>query len=102
MLQQAITPAPLPGDLVICTRPASQVMWCYAVAVWPHLERTGPAYATYEDALVRARAHARVKAVSVWRNHSLDPQQPVFEHVSANESTQEPEGHQKRRVRPTA
>jgi hypothetical protein len=102
MLPQAITPAPLPGDLVICTRPAAQASWCYAVAVWPHLERTGPAYPTYEDALLRARAHARAKAVSVWRNRSLDPRQPVFEHVSANESTHAPEGHQTRRKRRTA
>jgi hypothetical protein len=82
----AITSAPLPGDLVICTQPAQQLTWCYAVAVWPYLQRTSTAYRTYEDALLRAREHARAKAVTVWRNRSLDPQKPVFEHVSADES----------------
>jgi hypothetical protein len=81
--RQAIPPAPLPGDLVICTKSAAEA-WCYAVAVWPYLEPTSMAYPTYEDALRRAREHARAKALAIWRNNSLDPHKPLLEKVSAD------------------
>jgi hypothetical protein len=51
--------------------------------VWPYLEWTSVGYRTYEDALVRAREHARAKTVNVWRNRSIDPQKPVLENVGA-------------------
>jgi hypothetical protein len=82
---RAIPPVPLPGDLVICTKPARETR-CYTVAIWPHLQHTSMTYQTYEHALFRAREHARAKAVTVWRNCSLDPQHPVLEHVSADGS----------------
>jgi hypothetical protein len=79
---QCVSSSPLPGDLVICPHPAARVAWCYAVAVWPHLERTGRAFPTYEEALLRARQHAGAKTVAVWRNHSLDSQKLALENVT--------------------
>ena len=79
---RSLSPSPLPGDLVICPQPAPHVAWCYAVAVWPHLERTSRAFATYEDALQRARLHACANTVAVWRNNTLDSQKPALENVT--------------------
>ena len=80
----SLSPSPLPGDLVICPQPAPHVAWCYALAVWPHLERTGRAFPTYEDALLRARQHARAHTLAVWRNHSPDAQKPALENVTSD------------------
>jgi hypothetical protein len=73
--------SPLPGDLVICLRPAPRAAWCYALAVWPHLGRPGRAFPTYEEALLRARQHARAQRVTVWRNTSYDSHKPALESV---------------------
>ena len=74
--------SPLPGDLVICPQSAPRAGSCYAVAVWPDLDQVGTAYQSYGYALLQARAQARVKAVAVWRNHSLDSQKTALENVS--------------------
>jgi len=74
--------SPLPGDFVICSRPAPRAESCYAVAVWPDLERAGRVYQSYGYALLQTRAQARVKAVAVWRNHSLDLQKTALENVT--------------------
>jgi hypothetical protein len=75
--------SPLPGDLVICPRPAPRATSCYALAVWPDLEQVGTVYQSYGYALLQAREQARAKSVSVWRNHSLDSQKTALENVTA-------------------
>ena len=79
---QCLAPSPLPGDLVISPHPAPLVAWCYALAVWPHFDRTGKAFPTYEEALLRARQYARANTVAVWRNHSFDVKKPALENVT--------------------
>ena len=79
---QPAVESPLPGDLVICPRSAPRAASCYAVAVWPDLEQVGTEYQSYGYALLRARQQARVKAVSVWRNHSCDAQKAALENVT--------------------
>jgi hypothetical protein len=77
-----MTESPLPGDLVICPRPAPRAASCYGVAVWPDLETVGTLYQTYGYALQQARAQARVEAVAVWRDHAPDSQKPSLENVT--------------------
>jgi hypothetical protein len=74
--------SPLPGDLVICPRPAPRAASCYALAVWPDLEQVGTIYQSYGYALLQAREQARVKSVAVWRNHSLDSEKTALENVT--------------------
>ena len=83
-LPQPLIESPLPGDLVICPRSAARAESSYAVAVWPHLEQVGSVYQSYGYALVQAREQARVKAVAVWRNHSLDSQKTALENVTTD------------------
>jgi len=81
-IAQPTIESPLPGDLVICPRTAPRAESCYAVAVWPDLEQVGTEYQSYGYALLRAREQARVKAVAVWRNHSLDFHKTALENVT--------------------
>ena len=81
-IPQPMIESPLPGDLVICPQSVPRAESCFAVAVWPDLDHVGTAYQSYAYALLQARAQARVKAVAVWRNHTLDSQKTALENVS--------------------